>query len=376
MSDNLKITCPSCGDTFPATDALDDYAKSKQEEFQAETEKQLKHKFENENKEKLKQLQLKIQEAEKEKGQYQIKLKNELKQKQKEIDQQNEKVLKIKEQEIQNKLKEKNSIEIEKLQEALRKKDKENEIQNQRQLKRIEEMEKQIKQSNVEIQGEVQEQLIEDYLRSKFPYDDVTEIKKGARGADCILTINYKEQKNLAQIYFESKDHKTFKEEWVDKLLSDMQERDIDYGILISTAIPKDLDKFSGFAERHGKRIMIIPMDYKIIHTLISMLRTNLISAFLNKKEFDAPKELKRLWDHISGPTFQLPLRNLYKTMKNMNVLIEKEKKFYETNITNKQKAMLDMEDEFKDLIKSFTLKVGSILPENLLEIENEQLQK
>ena len=37
---------------------------------------------------------------------------------------------------------------------------------------------------------------------------------------------------------------------------------------------------------------------------------------------------------------------------------------------------MLDMEDEFKDLIKSFTLKVGSILPENLLEIENEQIQK
>ena len=30
----------------------------------------------------------------------------------------------------------------------------------------------------------------------------------------------------------------------------------------------------------------------------------------------------------------------------------------------------------FKDLIKSFTLKVGSILPENLLEIENEQIQK
>lgn len=231
MSDNLKITCPSCGDTFAATDALDDYAKNKQKEFQLETEKQLKYKFEKENKEKFKQLQLKILAAEKEKGQYQIKLKNELKQKQKEIEQQNEKILKTKEQEIQNKLKEKNIVEIEKLQEALRKKDKENEIQNQRQLKRIEEMEKQIKQSNVEIQGEVQEQLIEDYLRDKFPYDDVTEVKKGAKGADCILTINYKEQKNLAKIYFESKDHKTFKEEWVDKLLTDMKEKNIDYGI-------------------------------------------------------------------------------------------------------------------------------------------------
>ena len=53
----------------------------------------------------------------------------------------------------------------------------------------------------------------------------IDEIKKGAKGADCIQTINHKGQNNLAQIYFESKDHKTFKEEWVAKLLGDMKEK-------------------------------------------------------------------------------------------------------------------------------------------------------
>ena len=74
-------------------------------------------------------------------------------------------------------------------------------------------MAKQIKQKSVEIQGEVQEELIEDFLRNRFPEDTVEEIKKGSKGGDCIQTINHKGQSNLAQIYFESKDHKNFKEE-------------------------------------------------------------------------------------------------------------------------------------------------------------------
>ena len=55
---------------------------------------------------------------------------------------------------------------------------KQREIENQRQEKRINEMAKQIKQKSVEVQGEIQEELIEDFLRSKFPDDDIEEIKK------------------------------------------------------------------------------------------------------------------------------------------------------------------------------------------------------
>ena len=133
----------------------------------------------------------------------------------------------------------------------------------------------------------------------------VEEVKKGAKGADCILTINNKDQEKLAQIYFESKDHKTFKEEWVSKLLSDMKDKNINYGVLITTAMPKDYNKqHDGYVERHGKRIIIIPMNYPIIHMLVSFIKTNLINEHKSKKDFDAPKMMKRLWDHIMGPSF------------------------------------------------------------------------
>ncbi len=46
-------------------------------------------------------------------------------------------------------------------------KDKESEIFRKRAQKRLDEVEKQLKQKSVEVQGEVQEELIQDFLRKR-----------------------------------------------------------------------------------------------------------------------------------------------------------------------------------------------------------------
>ena len=118
-------------------------------------------------------------------------------------------------------------------------------------------------------------------------------------------------------------------------------------------------------------------MEYKIIHTLVSSIRNNLIDKFKSKKDFDAPKEMKRLWDHITGPSFQLPVRNLYQTIHKMNGFIEKEKNFFEKSMANKERTMQDMDEEFKGMINSFIHKVGNeVLPETLLQITNNKEEK
>ena len=340
----------------------------------------LTQEIKEENKLKLKTLEAKIQNAEKTKAELEAKHNSDLKKK--EVFLEN----KLKEQEklLEKKLKTESQSELVKLSKQLLEKDKqllsqakETEIFRRRQQKRLDEMEKQLKQKSVEVQGEVQEELIQDFLRNKFPEDNVSEIKKGAKGADCILSINHKDKKNISHIYFESKDSKTFKEEWISKLLKDMQEKNIDCGILVTSALPKNFCKLEGHIERHGKRIMIVPMDYRIIHTLVSSIRNSLIEKFKSKKNFDAPEEMKRLWDHITGPSFQLPVRNLYQTMHKMNGFIEKEKNFFEKNLANKERTMHDMDEEFKGMINSFIHKVGNeVLPETLLQITNNKEEK
>lgn len=398
----LTITCPYCEKDFSADDALKNHLRDKEVRFQKEIktkekmleskyklelqlqekklEKDLIKKVEEANKNKLHSLQAKIDISEKNKKTLEEKYTNNLAI----IENKMSKKLKQQEEFFEKKAKSEVQLEIAKLakqnlekDKQLLAKDKETEIFKKRQQKRIEEMEKQLKQKSTEVQGEIQEELLQDFLKNKFPQDRIIEIKKGAKGGDCILSINHKDKSDLAQIYFESKDHKLFKEEWISKLLKDMKDKSIDCGILVTTALPKDFCKYEGHLERHGKRIMIVPMDYRIIHTLVTSIRSNIIDKYNAKKDFDAPKEMKRLWDHITGPTFQLPVRNLYENIKKMNILIEKEKAFNNKNIANKERTMQDMDEEFKDMINSFVHKVGNeVLPETLLQITNKEEEK
>jgi hypothetical protein len=357
MTKEFIITCPNCDETFAADDAFKNHLKNKEKELEKNLSSKIKSDFEKQKKQELKEISNKLQESEKEKIAYAKKIAEK------------EKDFKNKEKELEKNLQKQISAKLEKQYELdIQKKDKEAEIANRRQLQRISEMEKQLKQKSMELQGEGQEELIEDYLSRKFPSDKVSPVKKGAKGGDCILTIRSENQEPIGEIYFESKDQKSFKEEWVSKLLNDMKEKNIGYGILITVALPKDFEKNDGYVTRHGKRIIIIPMNYPLIHSVVSPLRNHLIEEAKNKKDFDAPREMKRAWDFITSNEFHLSIRNLAMSMIKMKKLIEKEKAFYEKNIANKENALLDMKDELSDLVLSFRKKVGDVLPDNLLE--------
>ena len=47
---------------------------------------------------------------------------------------------------------------------------------------------------------------------------------------------------------------------------------------------------------------------------------------------------------------------------------IEKQKKFFEKNIADQELSLLEMNQELKNIVLSFRSKVGTILPDNLLD--------
>ena len=73
-------------------------------------------------------------------------------------------------------------------------------------------------QGSMQAQGEASELLIEDALKSLFPVDDLTEVKKGASGADCILTVKNLTGRAVGKINIEVKQTKNFSKDWVTKL--------------------------------------------------------------------------------------------------------------------------------------------------------------
>lgn len=83
------------------------------------------------------------------------------------------------------------------------------------QKKLTEEMKRKQEQGSMQMQGEVQELAIEEWLASQFPLDTIEEIKKGARGGDCIQIVNTRTRQNCGKIYYESKRTKDFQPTWI-----------------------------------------------------------------------------------------------------------------------------------------------------------------
>ena len=71
-------------------------------------------------------------------------------------------------------------------------------------------MRRKAEQGTMQLQGEVQELLLEEMLRATFPFDIISEVGKGVRGADCIQTVRNNFGQECGKIIFESKRTENF----------------------------------------------------------------------------------------------------------------------------------------------------------------------
>src|SRR5204863_9552458 len=84
------------------------------------------------------------------------------------------------------------------------------------QKKMAEEMRRKAEQGSMQLQGEVQEIALEEMLRSAFPFDMITEVGKGVRGADCLKIIRNNFGQECGKIINESKPTNAFADDWIE----------------------------------------------------------------------------------------------------------------------------------------------------------------
>jgi hypothetical protein len=403
MPNNFEITCPKCKANFNAEEAFKEHfekekereiAKIKNEEIkkaQLEAAKKYETKIEKYEEEKLKRIKEleKVKSEEKQKAQLEAdkKLKNYVEQLNKEKDK--ELFIKSFKEEEQKKIEKKIRDDaelkskketlnkdklIQELKDQVEKINKERSIETERNKKQIEELVSLNAKTKSEIKGEVQEELIHDYLKARFPEDHIQEVKKGARGPDCILTINYKGKKNIGKIYIESKDTKIWNEEWVTKLFNDMQTQGASNGIIISTSVPKDFDEKSGFVNREANSITIIKMDYGIIHVTVSLIKSLLIMKDRNANSSNLPEEVKKVWENVKSPNFQMPIRSIVNQIREFQKIFKKESKDFHNSSSNKERTLKQLDNDLVRMIASFTKTAGEIFPPDLLEHKDDNL--
>ena len=199
-------------------------------------------------------------------------------------------------------LNEKLKLEKEKIQKAT---DEQNEIklrQKDEQLNQLQEQlqiaQRKAEQGSMQLQGEVQELAIEEWLKEKYPFDTIDEVKKGARGADCMQIVHTRESQNCGKIYYESKRTKDFQKSWIEKFKADMREKGADIGVLVTDVMPSDMQRMGlyegiwicSFEEFKGISAVLREQIIKIHHAMKSQEnktdKMSLLYGFLTSNEF------------------------------------------------------------------------------------------
>ena len=217
------------------------------------------------------------------------------------------------------------------------------------QKKLTEEMKRKQEQGSMQLQGEAQELAIEEWLTSNFPLDTIEEIKKGARGGDCIQIVNTHTRQNCGKIYYESKRTKDFQPTWIEKFKTDMREKEADIGVLVTDALP------IGF-ERIGNKDGVWVCTFEEFKGLCAVLREFVIqiSQAIASQENKGDK-MHLLYDYLTSNTFRMQVEAIVEGFSSMKNELEKEKramnriwkereKQIEKVITNLFEVLLEMQ--------------------------------
>ncbi|MEX1382678.1 DUF2130 domain-containing protein [Lutibacter sp.] len=198
---------------------------------------------------------------------------------------------------------------------------KELQMQLEAQKKLTEEMKRKQDQGSMQMQGEVQELAIEEWLAAKFPLDTIEEIKKGARGGDCIQIVHTRTEQNCGSIYYESKRTKDFQPSWIEKFKADIRDKGANIGVLVTEVMPSDMDRF-------GLREGIWICNYDEFKGLCTVLRESIIKInnAISTQENKGDK-MDMLYDFLTSNTFRMQIEAIVEGFTQMKSDLESEKR-------------------------------------------------
>lgn len=201
----------------------------------------------------------------------------------------------------------------------LRFKELQKQLEDQKKL--TEEMKRKQEQGSMQMQGEVQELAIEEFLAAQFPLDTIEEIKKGARGGDCLQFVNTRSLQNCGTIYYESKRTKDFQPSWIEKFKADIRDKGATIGVLVTEVMPADMD-------RMGLKDGIWICNYDEFKGLCAVLRESIIqlSTAISSQENKGDK-MEMLYTYLTSNTFRMQIEAIVEGFTQMKSDLESEKR-------------------------------------------------
>lgn len=172
--------------------------------------------------------------------------------------------------------------------------------------KKLDEARIRANESSGRMAGEAQELVLEEILSESHPTDLIDEIKKGARGADCLQTVRTPDGSEVGSILYESKNTKSWSKSFVKKLKQDNLKTKADMMVIVTKTMPKDSD---------GKYVLIDKVwitTLEHVRDLSLLLRYGLLKTHAVMITQQGKKDkMELLYDYLTSEEFRATFESI-----------------------------------------------------------------
>ena len=235
--------------------------------------------------------------------------------------------------------------------------------------KSLAEAKRKSEQGSMETQGEALELDLEANLNIHFPHDEITPVPKGIRGADVIQTVHNQSMVNCGSIIWETKNTKAWNSAWIDKLKDDQRSIGANLAVLVSTELPEGIKTFG-----HVDGVWVVSVASYI--PLAMTLRQQLVQVTFARSASEGKSEkMEMVYEYLSGDAFRHKVEAIVETFVGMQEQLNKEKRAYARLWKEREKQIERIIENTAGMYGDVRGLIGSAVPEiKALTLEGDEL--
>ncbi len=187
--------------------------------------------------------------------------------------------------------------------------------------RQIEELKRKAEQGSQQLQGEAQEIDLEQTLQAKFPLDLVEPVPKGEFGGDILQRVTTPTGQRAGTILWESKRTKNWSDGWLAKLRGDQRAAKAEIAIIVSRALPKDIDSFDLVDD-------VWVTDPSCAIPVAIALRQSLIELSIARQAGEGQQtKMELVYQYLTGSRFRHRVQAIVERFTDMQQDLDKERK-------------------------------------------------
>ena len=224
--------------------------------------------------------------------------------------------------------------------------------------KSLAEAKRKSEQGSMETQGEALELDLEANLISHFPHDRISPVPKGIRGADIIQTVHNEGMVDCGSLIWETKNTKAWSAAWIDKLKDDQRAIGANLAVLVSTELPEGIKTF-------GQLDGVWVSSVAACIPLAMALRQQLAQVTYARSASEGKTEkMEMVYEYLAGDAFRHKVEAIVETFISMQEQLNKEKRAYVRLWKEREKQIERIIENTAGMYGDVRGLIGSAIPD------------